>query len=147
MGAQIPGDHHVLAPALAGGDPVLRLPPRRPPDYLHHERDRGLERQAAPGRPHLRPLPERRGCTQAPLPGLEPGRAGMENAAPGMEDGQGPVRDPVRRPLPARLNLMINPWPAHGIPDSPAELRRRPTEHWQSHCIAFEEILAKVEAS
>src|SRR4051794_11125462 len=27
MGAQIPGDHHVLVPALAGGDPVLRLPP------------------------------------------------------------------------------------------------------------------------
>src|SRR3954468_13996010 len=35
-----------------------------------------------------------------------------------MGHGQGPVRDPVRRSLPARLNLMINPWPAHGIPDS-----------------------------
>src|SRR3954451_13074294 len=57
MGAQIPGDHHVLAPPLAGGDPVLRLPPRRPPDHLHHERDRGPERQAAPSGPHPRPLP------------------------------------------------------------------------------------------
>src|SRR3954452_24051590 len=119
MGAQIPGDHHVLAPPLAGGDPVLRLPPRRPPDHLHHERDRGPERQAAPSGPHPRPLPVGRYRAEAPLPGLEPGRAGVENAAKGMGHGQGAVRDPVRRSLPARLNLMINPWPAHGIPDSP----------------------------
>src|SRR3954454_6940090 len=43
-----------------------------------------------------------------------------------MGHGQGAVRDPVRRSLPARLNLMINPWPAHGIPDSP---RARGLEH------------------
>jgi hypothetical protein len=30
---------------------------------------------------------------------------------------------------------------------SEAELRRRLTERWQSHCIAPEEILAKVEAN
>ena len=35
-------------------------------------------------------------------------------------DGQGPVRDPVRRALPDRLSQQwINPWPAHEIPDSP----------------------------
>ena len=71
MGPQIPGDRHVLAAALAGGDPVLRLPRRRPPDHLHHERHRGLERQAAPGGQDARPLPERRRRTEAPVPGLE----------------------------------------------------------------------------
>lgn len=42
VGAQIPGDRHGLAPALAGGDPVLRLPARCSPDHLHH----GCDRQA-----------------------------------------------------------------------------------------------------
>ncbi len=49
----------------AGGDPVLRLPRRHPPDHLHHECHRGPERQAAPGRPHPRPLPDRRGGDEA----------------------------------------------------------------------------------
>ena len=84
LGPQIPGDRPVLAPPLAGGDPVLRLPGRCPPDHLHHQRHRGPERQAAPGRPHPWPLPERRGRHQAALSGLESRRAGMENAAQGM---------------------------------------------------------------
>ena len=84
--------------------PFFAFPARRPPDHLHHERHRGPERQAAPGRQDARPFPDRRGRAQAPVPGLEPGRAGVENAAPGMGHGQGAVRHPVRRALPDRLN-------------------------------------------
>ena len=84
LGPQIPDDRPVLAAPLGGGDPVLRLPGRCPPDRLHHQRHRGPERQAAPGGPHPRPLPQRRGRPQAALPGLEPRRAGVENAAQGM---------------------------------------------------------------
>ena len=64
--------------------PFFAFPARRPPDHLHHERHRGPERQAAPGRQDARPLPDRRCRAEAPVPGLEPGRAGVENAAPGM---------------------------------------------------------------
>lgn len=39
-------------------DPVLRLSGRRAPHYLHDERDRGFELEAAPGRSNARPLPQ-----------------------------------------------------------------------------------------
>src|SRR5512144_2407793 len=36
---------------------------------------------------------------KAALPGVEPGRKGVEDAATRMVHGQGPARHPVRRPL------------------------------------------------
>lgn len=53
--------------------------PARSSHRLHHQRDRGAKRQAAPGRSRLRPLPNRRGCDEAPLPRLEPLRKGVED--------------------------------------------------------------------
>ena len=46
-GRKISGDRAELAAQLGAGHPVLRLPRRRAPDHLHHERHRGLERQTA----------------------------------------------------------------------------------------------------
>ena len=40
-----------------------------PPDHLHDQRDRIAELLAAKGHAGARPLPERRGCAQAGLPG------------------------------------------------------------------------------
>ena len=57
---------------------------------------------------------------QATVPGLEPGRAGVENAASGMEHGQGPTRDPVRRSLPERLSRNVSSWPVYGRMARPA---------------------------
>jgi hypothetical protein len=54
---QIPGDRHVVAAPLAGGDPVLRLPVD-PPDHLHDQCHRDLEHQVAPGGQDARSLPE-----------------------------------------------------------------------------------------
>ena len=79
-----------------------------------------LELQAPPGGPGQGPLPDRRGRDEAPVPGLEPGREGVENAASGVGDGQGPVRRPLRRALhQGHGRLMFNRPPPHGIPDSP----------------------------
>ena len=72
-----------------------------------HERDRGLERQAAAGRAGQRPFPQRRGGDETHLPGLAPSRPGMENAASRMGRGKDPVRHHVRPAL--RQNLMGNP--------------------------------------
>ena len=96
-GRKIPRHRHVLAPPLASRDPVLRLSRRRPSDHLHHECHRGFERQAAPRRQNPRPFPDRRERHQAALPGLEPGRKGVEDAPKRMGRGQSPVRDPIRR--------------------------------------------------
>ena len=47
-----------LAAKLGSGHPVLRIPRARPPDHLHHERDRGIELEAATGGARTRPFPE-----------------------------------------------------------------------------------------
>ena len=80
LGPEIPSDWHVLAPGLERGDPVLRLPQRRPPADLHHQRRRGTERQAAPRSASPGPLPDRRRRHEAALPGLEPIRERMDHA-------------------------------------------------------------------
>jgi len=55
---QAPSRHRPeLAPALGPGDPVLRVSRGRPPDHLHHQRDRGAEFQAAPRGPNPGTLP------------------------------------------------------------------------------------------
>ncbi len=51
VGSPLPRDRPELAAGLERGGAVLRLPQRRSPDLVHHERHRGLERQAAPGGP------------------------------------------------------------------------------------------------
>ena len=61
LGPEIPGHRPELAPRLGRGHPVLRLPGRRPPDPLHHQRHRGAELQAPAGGPGQGPFPERRG--------------------------------------------------------------------------------------
>ena len=57
LGPKTPGDRPELAAALGPGDPVLRLPRRRSPDHLHHERHRGPELEGPPRRPNAGSLP------------------------------------------------------------------------------------------
>jgi len=57
MGSEIPGDRPKLAPRLERGRAVLRLSRRRASYPLHHQRHRGVERQAAPRGPHPRAFP------------------------------------------------------------------------------------------
>ena len=58
LGPEIPGHRDELAAQLGACGAVLRLPRRRPPYHLHHQRDRGAERQAAPRGAHPRTLPQ-----------------------------------------------------------------------------------------
>src|SRR3954463_1508573 len=96
LGPEVSGDRPSLAAGLGRGRAVLRLPGRGPTAALHHERDRGAQLQAPAGRQGQGPLPDRRGRAEAPVPGLEPGREGVEDAARRVGDGQGPVRRPLR---------------------------------------------------
>ena len=52
---------------------------RGSPDPVHDECHRGSERHAPPGCARPRSLPDRRGCAEAALPGLEPLREGVED--------------------------------------------------------------------
>jgi hypothetical protein len=128
LGRQIPGDRPHLAAALERGRSVLRLSRRHPPDRLHHECHRGLERQAAPCRPDPRPLSERRGGDEAPVPGLASHRARLEHGAQRVGHGPSSVRDPGRRPLPDRLSRheRVNPCRPHGNPDTHGRCGRCP---------------------
>jgi hypothetical protein len=88
---------------------------------LHHERHRGTEREAAQRRPLQGPLPDRRGRAEAPLSRLEQDRAGVEDAAPRVGHGKGPVRRALRPALHQSpgLTVSFNRPDAHRIPDSP----------------------------
>ena len=99
LGPEIPGHRPELAARLERGRPVLCLPRRRAPDFVHDQRHRGAEFQAAPGGQGQRPFPQRRGGDEAPLPGLEPLREGVDHAAARVGHGQVPVRRPLRRAL------------------------------------------------
>ena len=58
LGPEISGDRPELAAQLAARRAVLRLPRKRAPHHLHHQCDRGAERQAAPRRPYPGALPQ-----------------------------------------------------------------------------------------
>ena len=103
-GRKYAGDRPDLAAAMGAGHPVLRLRSGGAQNHLHHERDRGPERQTATRRANEGPFPQRRGGDETHLPGLASGRQGMENAASRMGRGKDPVRHHVRRTL--RQNLM-----------------------------------------
>ena len=79
-----------------------------------------LNCQAAPGGPGPRPLPDRRGRAEAAVPGLEPGREGVEDAAPrvGMARAQFAILFDERFTN-ALAGMRFNRPPVHGIPDSP----------------------------
>ena len=57
VGREVSGDRAELAPQLGPCHSVLRVPRRRPQNYLHNERHRGAELQAAPGHQNQRPFP------------------------------------------------------------------------------------------
>ena len=119
-GRKYTGDRPSLAPGLGRGGAVLRLSRRGPAAALHHECHRGAQLQAPAGGSREGPLPDRRGGDEAPVPGLEPGREGVEDAARRVGDGQGPVRRPLRRALhQGHGRLRFNRPPVHGIPDGP----------------------------
>src|SRR5438270_246482 len=79
--------------------PFYDFPDEVTSDRLYNERHRGPERQAAPGGAGERPFSHRRSRNEAAVPGLEPQRKGLENAAPGVGHGEGAIRDPVRSAL------------------------------------------------
>ena len=58
LGPEISGHRPKLAQTLGLRGAVLRLPGRGAPDHLHHQFDRGLERQAAARGADPRPLPQ-----------------------------------------------------------------------------------------
>jgi hypothetical protein len=58
LGSQISGDPAELATASGARHPVLRLPRKRAPDCLHHQRHRGAELGPAQGRADTGPLPQ-----------------------------------------------------------------------------------------
>ncbi|TWG67330.1 putative transposase [Aminobacter sp. J44] len=57
LGSTISGNHPKLAAQLEPSRAVLRLSRKRAPDYLHHERHRGADFEAAPRRSHPGTLP------------------------------------------------------------------------------------------
>lgn len=57
LGPKISGHRAELAPALGAGHPLLRVQRADPADYIHHERDRGIELEATPCRSHPWTLP------------------------------------------------------------------------------------------
>jgi putative transposase len=117
LGSQISGDRAELAAKLGACHPLLRLPRRRAAHHLYDERHRILERQAAARGANQRSLSHRRGGDQIAVSRLAPGRTDMENAAARMVRGKDPIRHHVRRQV--RQSVMVNPGPAHKIPDSP----------------------------
>src|SRR5919202_501149 len=70
---------------------------------LHHECDRELERDAAPGGSHARPLSLRRERAEAAGARVEPGEQRVEDAAPGVGHGPRAAGHLVRRALHPRL--------------------------------------------
>ena len=56
LGPEIPRDRPELAPGMAAGDPLLRLPRRCPPADLHHQFHRGPELKAEARHPGPRPF-------------------------------------------------------------------------------------------
>ena len=73
-------------------------------------------RRAVRARGHF---PTDEAAHEAALPGLEPGREGVEDAASRVGHGQGPVRRPLRRALHQGHGLIrFNRPAAHEIPDS-----------------------------
>jgi len=55
--ADRPGHRAELAAPLGSGDPVFCVQRADPPDHLYHERNRGVELEAAPRCSHARSLP------------------------------------------------------------------------------------------
>src|ERR1041384_1724126 len=88
MGPEIPGDRPELATRLERGYSVLCLSRRGAADSLHDQCHRGAQFKAAPGGPGQGSFPQRRGGNQAPLPGLEPLREGVDHATARMGHGQ-----------------------------------------------------------
>ena len=95
MGPEIPGDRPELATRLERGYSVLCLSRRGAADSLHDQCHRGAQFKAAPGGPGQGSFPQRRGGNQAPLPGLEPLREGVDHATARMGHGQIAVRRPL----------------------------------------------------
>ena len=99
VGPEVPDRGRRLAPRLGQGDSVLRLPAGGAQGDLHHQRDREHQRALAQDHQDARPLPERRRGHQADLAGAAQhhGRLGPRGA--GLEGGDEPICDPLRRSL------------------------------------------------
>ena len=128
LGPKLSGHRPELAASLERGRVVLCFSWRCSSDLVHHKCHRGLECQVSPSRESQGPFPHRRGRNEAPVPGLEPLREGVEHATPRVGHGESSVRRPLWRALHQGLGgLMFNRPPAHEIPHPTCRTNRRAT--------------------
>ena len=99
LGPALPHRHGGLAPGLGPGDSVLRLPARGAPRGLHHQCHRERAQPAAQDHQDARALPQRRCGQQTDLAGAAQHHRRLEPRGQGMEAGDEPVRDTVRRAI------------------------------------------------
>jgi putative transposase len=97
LGAALPHRHGRLAQGLGPRHPLLRLPARGAPRGLHHQRHRKRAQPAAQDHQDARSLPQRRRGQQTHLAGTAQHHRRLEPRSQGMEAGDEPVRDTLRR--------------------------------------------------
>ncbi len=91
---------------LGSRHPVFCVPRGRAQNHLHHERDRGSERQAPARGQNPRPSSDRRGRDEVDLSRLAQRHCRMENAATRMDRRKVPIRNRVRGSL--RHSMKLN---------------------------------------
>jgi hypothetical protein len=90
-----------LGERLGGIRPVPPVRPGDKDDHLHDERHRVDQRQAPAGGERTRPLPDRAGSHEVPLPGAHepgPGREGTSTLVQRLEGRPERLRHRIRRP-------------------------------------------------
>ena len=118
VGSPLPGRDQVVGQRVGRVHPVPRLRHRDPHGDLLDQRHRVLERPVSAGDQGPRALPERAGRVEVPvlgdpIAGPHRGRAGTMDDA--LEASVERVRDHLRRPIPGRRNLLMEP------PETPLE--------------------------
>ena len=106
VGQAVSGDHPAVGERLVGVRAVPGLRRRDPQDHLLDQRDRVAERPLPPGRPGPRPLPQRAGRAEVPLPGhpiTGPHRQGQGTMGHEVEARPERVRHHLRRPHPNKM--------------------------------------------
>jgi len=96
LGRALSLDQTVPAAERGEGRPLLRLPRRHPQNHRHLECNRELAHDDPKDHQDPRLVLERRGRTQAHLPGYQGCRADREDKHTRMEDRPQPVRYPLR---------------------------------------------------
>ena len=100
-GKPVPGDQPAVAQRLGGVRAVPGLRRRDPQDHLLHQRDRVAQRPLPAGGPGPRPLPQRAGRAEVPLPGHPipgPHRQGQGTLDDAVEARPERLRHHLRRP-------------------------------------------------